>query len=149
MEPTRENEYKKTDITSINKAIGEPIYDILDRGGKMWRPLLGMMFAEALGRNLENYEENKDIYYACGLTELVHNASLIIDDIEDNSTKRRGDLCLHKKVGIDVAINAGNYLMTAPITKINQYVGIENQLAMYEIYGQEMQNLHIGQGWDI
>jgi len=78
-----------------------------------------MMFAEALGRDLEDYETNKDIYYACGLTELVHNASLIIDDIEDDSNKRRGDLCLHKKYGIDVSINAGNYLMVSPINKVH------------------------------
>lgn len=126
MEPTVEGEYKKADLSSVNKAINEPIYDMLDRGGKMWRPLLGMMFAEALGRKLDDYESNKDIYYACGLTELVHNASLIIDDIEDGSEKRRGEPCLHKKFGIDVAINAGNYLMIAPINKIQHFVSVEH-----------------------
>ena len=68
-----------------------------------------MMFAEALGRKLDNIEENRDIYYTCGLTEIVHNASLVIDDIEDGSKMRRGDLCVHLKHGLDVAVNAGCY----------------------------------------
>ena len=28
------------------------IYDLLDRGGKRWRPVLGMIYAECLGRNV-------------------------------------------------------------------------------------------------
>ena len=109
MQPTTEGMYQAADINSINKGLGEPIYDMLERGGKRWRPILGMMFAEALGRKLDNIEENRDIYYACGLTEIVHNASLIIDDIEDGSQMRRGDRCVHLKHGLDVAINAGCY----------------------------------------
>lgn len=81
-----------------------------------------MMFAGALGRDLEDYEKNKDIYFACGLTELVHNASLVIDDIEDGSEKRRGEPCLHHKYGVDVSINAGNYTMIAPITQMDKFV---------------------------
>ncbi len=42
------------------------------------------MFAECFGRlNLKDLEANKDVYFACGLTEIVHNGSLIVDDIED------------------------------------------------------------------
>ena len=40
--------------------------------------------AECLGRdNIEDFKENEDIYFSCGMTELIHNGSLIIDDIED------------------------------------------------------------------
>ena len=47
--------------------------------------------AKCLGReNLTDFEANKDIYFSCGLTEIVHNASLIVDDIEDGSEQRRG-----------------------------------------------------------
>ena len=35
-------------------------------------------------------DANKDILYACGFTEIVHNGSLIVDDIEDKSLLRRG-----------------------------------------------------------
>lgn len=122
---------------------------MLDRGGKQWRPILGMMFAESFGRNLEDFETNKDIYFSCGLTEIVHNGSLIIDDIEDGSNMRRGDLCTHKKFGIDVAVNAGNFMMVAPMTKVSQFVPQKHELALHKIFRDELQNLHLGQGWDI
>jgi geranylgeranyl pyrophosphate synthase len=42
------------------------------------------MFAESFGRaNLDDFEANKDVYFACGLTEIVHNGSLMVDDVED------------------------------------------------------------------
>ena len=49
-----------------------------------------MLFAECYGRNLDNDKENLDVMYACGLTEIVHNGSLMVDDLEDKSLKRRG-----------------------------------------------------------
>lgn len=122
MQGTKQDEYRNADLESINKATGEPIYDLLERGGKQWRPLLGMMFAEAFGRDLQQYEANKDIYFACGLTEIVHNGSLMIDDIEDGSKMRRGDQCTHLKFGVDVAVNAGNFMMVSPINQINNFV---------------------------
>ena len=72
------------DLNSVNQALNIPIYDILDRGGKKWRPVLGLIMAECLGRdNIEDFKANEDIYFSCGMTELIHNGSLIIDDIED------------------------------------------------------------------
>jgi geranylgeranyl pyrophosphate synthase len=42
------------------------------------------MFAECFGHlNLKDLGANKDVYFACGLTEIFHNGSLIVDDIED------------------------------------------------------------------
>jgi len=70
------------DINTINKGLNEPVYDLLDRGGKRWRPVLGLILARCLGRdNLEDFEANKDVYFSCGLTEIVHNGSLMVDDI--------------------------------------------------------------------
>lgn len=122
MELTTFDEYKLADIDGVNKATGVPIYDLLERGGKQWRPLLGLMFAECFGRDISKYEENKDIYFASGLTEIVHNGSLMIDDIEDGSHMRRGDLCSHKKFGVDVAVNAGNFMYIAPMNRIGHFV---------------------------
>ena len=111
------------DRDALNKGLNEPIYDLMDRGGKRWRPILGLIMARCLGRqNIENFEANKDIYFTCGLGEIIHNGSLMVDDIEDNSEKRRGDLCTYKKFGIDTAINAGNFMYFAPSLKMDQYI---------------------------
>jgi len=41
---------------------------------------------------------------------MLHNASLLIDDIEDNSKLRRGVPVAHKIYGIPLTINAANYI---------------------------------------
>ena len=149
-EVSRLDAFEQADINAFNKAINEPIYDLLDRGGKQWRPLMGLMLAECFGREIEQIEQNKDVYFTCGITELIHNGSLIVDDIEDSSLMRRGDLCTYKKFGIDVSVNAGNFLYFAPMQKLDSFVADPKvQLAMHKIYVEEMVNIHFGQGWDI
>jgi len=81
----------------------------------------------------------------------VHNGSLIVDDIEDQSELRREKPCVHKIYGVDVAINAGNMMYFLPMLLIknnNKYsTKVKNEL--YKIYIDEMVNIHMGQAWDI
>lgn len=49
-----------------------------------------MILANDYGVNLEDLEKNQPLYHILGLAEILHNASLIIDDIEDQSLMRRG-----------------------------------------------------------
>jgi len=74
-----------------------------------------------------------------------------LDDIEDDSHFRRGKPALHKLVGVDVAINAGNFMYFLPLRILQENNSIHNDtlLKCYHIYGQEMTNLHLGQGLDI
>ena len=71
-------------------------WDLLDAKGNRWRPVLGMMIAECFGRDIiesiqkGDFEHNNDILYACALTEIIHNGSLMADDLEDKSLMRRG-----------------------------------------------------------
>ena len=58
-----EKRLQTADINSINNGILSIVYDLYDRGGKRWRPALGLMIAEAFGKNVKNYEESKSIYY--------------------------------------------------------------------------------------
>jgi len=114
---------ENVDLHSINQSINMPMYDLLDRGGKKWRPSLGLIFAELFGRNdLQDFERNKDIYFACGMTEIVHNGTLICDDVEDQSLKRRGDLCTYRKYGVDYAVNTGNFMYFSSLNKIEQFI---------------------------
>jgi geranylgeranyl pyrophosphate synthase len=48
------------------------------------------------------------------LIELLHAGSLIVDDIEDDSEQRRGGPTLHRRYGLPVALNAGNWLYFWP-----------------------------------
>lgn len=86
------------------KAVYGVIWDLLDRKGKRFRPVMCMLSCEAVGGN------SKKILPIAASLEMFHNFTLAHDDIEDNSEMRRGKPCLHKIYGIPLAINAGDGL---------------------------------------
>lgn len=45
-------DYDEADYEGVNEGVLNLAYDLLDSGGKRWRPVLGMMFAECLGRDI-------------------------------------------------------------------------------------------------
>jgi geranylgeranyl pyrophosphate synthase len=133
-------------LKALNNAIAEPIWNFLDRGGKRWRPSLFLLIIEALGRNSDEFLE-----YAI-IPEVVHNGTIMVDDIEDNSEFRRGKPCTHRLFGLDVAINAGNamyYLPLLPLMKNRDKLSAEKLSKIYEIYVREMINLSLGQAMDM
>eukprot|EP00934_Nitzschia_sp_Nitz4_P004806 Nitzschia sp. Nitz4//scaffold127_size64804//7967//9095//NITZ4_006173-RA/size64804-augustus-gene-0.58-mRNA-1//-1//CDS//3329534741//4796//frame0 len=75
----------------------------------------------------------------------LHNASLMIDDIEDNSKLRRGVPVAHHIFGVPTVINAANYAYFMALEKCNK---LNNPQAMNVFVG-ELLNLHRGQGHDI
>jgi len=133
-------------IEATNKAILEPIWDLLDRGGKRWRPVLFLLLVEAIGKNSEEF-----IDYSI-IPEVVHNGTLMVDDLEDSSEERRGKPCSYKIFGVDIAVNAGNTMYYLPLIALmnNKDKFDEKMLSeAYEMYIKEMINLSIGQAMDI
>ncbi len=135
-----------SNLEALNKGIAEPIWEILDRGGKRWRPALFLLICEALGKN---YEDCLDFSI---IPEVVHNGTLIVDDIEDSSELRRGKPCTYRIFGVDIAVNAGNamyYLPLLPLMEKKAQLPAETVRDIYEVYVQEMINLSLGQAMDI
>jgi geranylgeranyl diphosphate synthase type I len=133
-------------VETLNKAVAEPIWEFLDRGGKRWRPALFLLICEALGKNSADYLDFAII------PEVIHNGTLIIDDIEDASELRRGKPCTYKLYGVDIAVNAGNtmyYLPLLPLMEKKAAIQPEKLRDLYEVYVQEMINLSMGQAMDI
>ncbi|RLI30195.1 hypothetical protein DRO50_00060 [Candidatus Bathyarchaeota archaeon] len=133
-------------LEALNKAIAEPFWEFLDRGGKRWRPALFLLICEALGKNPQEYLDFAII------PEVIHNGTIIIDDIEDSSEYRRGKPCTYKIYGLDIAINVGNaiyYLPLLPLIEKKKQIGSEKLSKVYEIYVQEMIKLSLGQAMDI
>jgi len=86
------------------------------------------------------------------IPEVVHNGTLVVDDIEDSSEVRRGKPCTYKIFGIDIAVNAGNamyYLPLLPLMEQKDSISAEKLRDIYEVYVLEMINLSIGQAMDI
>ncbi len=133
-------------LKALDKTIAQPIWDFLDRGGKRWRPSLFLLVVEALGKDSKALQEFAII------PEIIHNGTIMIDDIEDNSEFRRGKPCTHKLYGLDIAINAGNsmyYLPLLTLLKHRDKLGADKLSRIYEIYTKEMINLSFGQAMDI
>ena len=84
------------------------LYDLLSdypqRGGKMMRPSMCIAAARLFGAPLESAMNT------AVAIEILHNALLIHDDIEDGSEKRRGLPTLHLLHGVPLALNAGDTL---------------------------------------
>ena len=134
------------DLEPLNKAIAEPVWEFLARGGKRWRPSLFLLVLEALGKNPQDFVDFAII------PEVIHNGTIIIDDIEDASELRRGKPCTYKIYGLDIAINAGNAMYYLPLLSLiekREKVSTEKLRKIYEIYVQEMINLSLGQAMDI
>lgn len=111
--PTMLREYGELTRAALAKYLPsrEPrryLYDLLSdypqRGGKMMRPSMCIAAARMFGAPLENAMNT------AVAIEMLHNALLIHDDIEDGSEKRRGRPTLHKLHGVPLALNAGDTL---------------------------------------
>jgi len=84
------------------------------------------------------------------VVEALHAGSLIIDDIQDASDKRRGLPALHVQIGEPLAINAANWLYFWPgelIRKQNLSASVEVEI--YRVYHDTMIRAHYGQALDL
>lgn len=79
------------------------------------------------------------------IVQTLHNASLLIDDIEDNSCLRRGLPVAHSIYGVAMTINAANYAFFLALDKVQQL----NHPDATKIYTEQMLELHRGQGMEI
>jgi len=124
-------------------AFCKPAKELLNRGGKRWRPVLMLLSCEIAG--------GKEAALPLSpLVEFPHNGSLIIDDIEDKSDWRRGGKAVHLIYGEDFAVNAGNMLYYMPTALIdNSDFTPDKKLMLYQSYSENMRRLHFGQGFDI
>jgi len=130
---------------ALTESLSKPIWDMISRGGKRWRPALFLLIVEALGGDVEKV---KDFVI---IPEVVHAGTLMVDDIEDSSKERRGQPCTHIKYGVDIAINAGNFMYYAPLVTLlrDNKLSKDVKCKVFAIYLQEMINLGVGQGMDI
>lgn len=137
----------RMDFNALNRAISEPMWEFLDRGGKRWRPALFLLLYEALGgRSMD------DALDFAIIPEVIHNGTLIADDIEDSSEMRRGKPCTYKIYGMDIAVNLSQAMYFLPMIVLSDKrdkIPAEVAWKLYEVYVQEMTKLSLGQAIDI
>lgn len=130
---------------ALSKAILDPAWYLLSLGGKRWRPVLMSLMIEALGKNPDDYLE------FCLVPEVIHNATLVHDDIEDGSNFRRGAPAVHIKHGLDIANNLADWMYFFPVVAVldSKKLSVETKNKFLSVYVREMLRVTTGQATDI
>jgi geranylgeranyl pyrophosphate synthase len=137
------------DPAAVEASMVRPLRYITETKGKRWRSALFLTFVEGL-REKENSSLSADDFKVAAMLELIHNGTLVIDDVEDEALLRRGQATVHEQFGTDVAINVGCLAYFAALKGgLTSAYPPEVQLRLYEAFAENMIDLHVGQGVDI
>lgn len=126
------------------RALIGPAEELLRRPGKGFRGRLSELMWRGAGGKGE---------VPCALpwvVELMHVGSLIVDDVQDDSSHRRGGAALHRVVGMPLAINTGNWLYFAALSLIEELPGTgEMRAALTREAVGALMRCHHGQALDL
>ena len=100
-------------LTHQDGLLGNVLDHIRQRGGKRMRPLLILLTASNYGQ-VNMVTQNS----ALGL-ELLHTASLVHDDVVDESNERRGQASVNATYDNKVAVLIGDYLLSTALLKVS------------------------------
>lgn len=124
---------------NLQNELDRPFTYIQELPGKNIRSRLSVAFNHWLRIPQEKLKQIGEI------VQMLHNASLLIDDIEDNSCLRRGFPVAHSIYGVASTLNAANYVFFLALEKVQAL----NHPDAYKVYTEQMLELHRGQGMEI
>lgn len=101
-------------LSSSNLLLNSVIAHIRQKNGKMMRPILVLLAAKLYGKICP-----ATLHAAVSL-ELLHNASLVHDDVVDESTERRGQLSVNAIFNNKVSVLAGDFLLATALVQVSQ-----------------------------
>ena len=129
------NDYLKMNLSDENK-ISDDIFDFIFSKSKRLRPTLIFLFAKSLGIKISD-----NIYNLAACGELIHNSTLIHDDIIDDAQLRRGKVSLNKKLGNNLSVLAGDFLLSSAMLHLTKCSNIR----CFEIFSSSLQNMCKGE----
>lgn len=123
-----------------SESLFEPVRYLMSMGGKRIRPVMVLMACNLFDNKIE-----RAILPALGM-EILHNFTLVHDDIMDRSEMRRGSPTVHRKWGVNQAILSGDVMafianeciMATPRDVLTQVMKIYNTAAIEVCIGQQM-----------
>ena len=101
-------------MTHRNTLLNEVLQQVASRKGKMMRPMLTFLSARLFG------PANERTLLSALTFEFFHTASLIHDDIVDESALRRGKPSVHQSFGNKVAVLVGDYILANALDAASQ-----------------------------
>nr|WP_242074259.1 polyprenyl synthetase family protein [Lactobacillus gasseri] len=126
-------------INSVPGLLGQALEDTFAVPGKMLRPACVMLFG-AFGPDAD--QKHDELQKIATSIETLHNATLIHDDIIDESSMRHGRPSIQTKYGKHIAVYAGDYLFALSLTLLS-----ENAQSLHSVIadGKTMQNILVGE----
>ena len=100
-------------LTHSDGLLGSALTHIRQRGGKRMRPILILLTAKNYGE-VNSVAQNA----AVGL-ELLHTASLVHDDVVDESSERRGQASVNATYDNKVAVLVGDYILSTALLRVS------------------------------
>lgn len=110
-------------VTIKNEEVQHKIKEMLFSGGKLLRPAYSLLFSELSEER--NPERARAVAAAL---EVLHMATLIHDDVIDESAKRRGQETLNSAYGNRIAVYTGDYLFTLCFRLLQDYADDAREL---------------------
>lgn len=108
-------------------------------GGKRLRPIFVILSAQYFG------VKNESIIKFASIMELVHTASLIHDDVNDNSDIRRGQPTINARYDNNVAVHIGVYLLIEALRKVYEVPHTKELLKILSLTAIEMSRGEVAQ----
>lgn len=131
----------------LERDLYGPVRDLFSRPRKEFRSQLPALLLKAFKASLL---ESSELRACQELIEKLHAGSLVIDDIEDQSSLRRGETSLHLKYGLNSALNSGCWLYFDAFGGIRKSGLSEIQrLQIYEASLSTLEQAHQGQAIDL
>ena len=120
-------------LSHTDGLLSQVLEHIRHRGGKRMRPLLILLIAK-------NYGGVNDVTLrsAVGL-ELLHTASLVHDDVVDESKERRGQSSVNAEYNNKVAVLVGDYVLSTALLNIS-YTNNSDILRSIAVLGRNLSN---------
>ena len=120
-------------LSHANGLLSQALEHIKNRGGKRMRPMLILLIAK-------NFGDVTDVTLrsAIGL-ELLHTASLVHDDVVDESSQRRGQASVNATYDNKVAVLVGDYILSTALLNVAM-TGSKEIVAYLARLGQTLSN---------
>lgn len=113
------------DICPSSRALGGILEEIFKAGGKRLRPVLSFMITKAFSCKV-----SEPIYLIAEISELIHTASLVHDDIIDNSLIRRGKPTANQRWNNAVTVISGDFMFARAAVNLGK-IAINDITALY------------------
>lgn len=131
----------------IGKSLLAPLNEFLNRPSKHFR---GQLVRSGFELVSNGESPGKYVEEAMQVLEAIHAASLVVDDIQDNSELRRGQPALHRTYGLAVALNSANWLYFWPLETIEQWsVSAQTKFELTRVCHRALIRAHSGQALDV